>query len=295
MEKEYFFVISAGLLSGLILSGAGYFASLGFSLYQISIFPLFSVFTLLPVMIIKREHMIKREMLRFLVLFAFLNFFGHLFQFLPIILGVPVAVAVFLLYTQPVWSAIFGRIFFKENITRTKIAAILLVIAGAWFLTDPFSITGTRLLGVIVALLGGIFLSAWVVFGRAAGIKKYSPIATKFGSTSLVLLLVLISYPLVSIFITDPTIIGLRFDLSATMWLALLSFGFFAQIVSNVLYFRGAKKVPASTSGIILMLEPVSASLLALVFLEQLLTVNMAIGGALILLANYIVIKSKTR
>jgi drug/metabolite transporter (DMT)-like permease len=54
------------------------------------------------------------------------------------------------------------------------------------------------------------------------------------------------------------------------------------------------KKVPTIEAGIILLIEPISGALLATIFLGQQITLNIVIGGFLILLANYLVLtKSK--
>jgi drug/metabolite transporter (DMT)-like permease len=50
------------------------------------------------------------------------------------------------------------------------------------------------------------------------------------------------------------------------------------------------KKVPSSEAGVILLLEPVSGALLAAFFLHQPLTLNILLGGGLILFSNYLVV-----
>jgi drug/metabolite transporter (DMT)-like permease len=53
----------------------------------------------------------------------------------------------------------------------------------------------------------------------------------------------------------------------------------------------GTKKVPTVDAGIIMLLEPVVGSILAIIFLNQALTLNIIIGGIIILLANYLTIR----
>ncbi len=83
---------------------------------------------------------------------------------------------------------------------------------------------------------------------------------------------------------------NLSFNLAPEIWVYLLGFAFIV-FIPHIIYFYGAKKVPASVSGIILLLEPVVAALMASLFLQQALTLNILVGGALILISNYIVMR----
>ncbi|MBU0626896.1 EamA family transporter [Patescibacteria group bacterium] len=50
-------------------------------------------------------------------------------QFGGLYFHVPVAVIVLLLYTQPLWTIVFGRLFFRERIKRYHLIACVLVLA----------------------------------------------------------------------------------------------------------------------------------------------------------------------
>jgi len=104
------------------------------------------------------------------------------------------------------------------------------------------------------------------------------------------ILFLLIFYPFLAFFVKDSTIVNLSPDIGIGLWAGLLVFSVFAIFLNQIIYFYGAKKVLASDAGIILLLEPVVATLLAMVFLQQPITANILAGGALILAANYIVI-----
>ena len=292
MKKEYLYVVIAGILSGLIIFGGKALADAGLSLYQISILPLLFTALLLPFILFKKECRIKAKMLKVFVPYGIIGTLTALAEFSPVILGVPVAIVVLLFYAQPLWTVLLSRIFLKEKITRNKIIAMILVIAGVIVLVNPFNITHAgNVIGVIIAILGGVCLSGWVIFGRVSGIKEYHPITTQFGCVLFTLIFLAISYPIISIFIKDPSITAFTFSLPANIWLYLLLFAVFANIAPHLFYFAGVRKVPASDAGIILLLEPVSAAILATVFLSQPITTYILIGGALILLGNYVVIR----
>ena len=103
----------------------------------------------------------------------------------------------------------------------------------------------------------------------------------------------LLTYPLISFFTNDPSIVDLTLKIPIKFWFYILIFEIFAITIPNLLFYFGVRKVSASDAGIITLLETVSASLLAFIFLGQTLTVNTLFGGTLILLANYLAIKEE--
>ena len=294
MEKEYLLVVTAGILSGLVVFGARVFAGMGLSFYQISIFPALFILILLPLVAFNKACRLDRSMLRFFIIFGFLSALTCFTEIGPIILGVPVAIVVLLLYTQPLWTVLLGRIFLKEDINKRKVLALVLVLVGVFVILNPA--TGAyplNALGIVLALVGGILLSGWFLLGRVSGMKRYNPVTTQFGYYVFILFFLLISYPIVGLLTQDVAIMDLSLNLSPHVWSYLFLFMVFAVIIPHLLYFHGSKRVPASDAGIIFLLEPVSASVLAALFFNEAITLNILIGGALILLSNYLVIRKK--
>jgi drug/metabolite transporter (DMT)-like permease len=291
LQKEYWFVVAAGILSGAIIFGGKIFSDLGLSLYQISTLPFIIVVILLsPLFIFKKDYRPKKEHLYILFIFGLVNALLVLCEFAPVVLGVPVAVVVFLIYTQPLWTILLSVIFLKEKISWKNIIACILVLLGAAILVNPRGIESSNLVGIIVALIGGILLSAWIVIGSFASRRKVDPITTIFVGRFFMLIILAALYPLLSIFITDPKIISFSFNLSPSIWFYIIIFSVFALILNNFLCLTGFKKISASSASVIVLLEPISAALLSLIFLHQPLGWNMLFGGALILAANYLVI-----
>lgn len=294
MEKEYSFVIVAGILSGLVIFGARVFANLGLSLYQIAVFSGLFIFLLLPLILFKKGFGLRREPLKIFVIFGFIGALSTFTEFGPIILGVPVAVVVLLLYTHPLWTVILGRVLLHEEITKRKIAALAFVLAGVFILVNPFTAGSIgSMTGVILASMGGLLLSCWFILGRVSGIRKYNPVTTQFGYYIFLLLFMLIFYPFVSFFVTDASIINISPVLPLEVWFYLMLYGVFAITIPHVLFLHGSKKVHASEAGIIFLLEPVSASVLAALVFNEPITLSILAGGALILFSNYIIIRKR--
>jgi DME family drug/metabolite transporter len=295
MDKHYWLVIICGISSGVIVFGGKVFADMGLSLYQISVIPImFGILMLSPYILAKGKYRVNREMLLMLAFFGLIIAMTILPQYGAVIMGTPVAVTVLLLYTQPVWTMIFSRFILKETITKAKIIAVLIVLAGVVFIINPLHIESLGSLnGILVALTGGFFLSGWTVVGSVLGKRDYDPFTTNFFSSIFALIFLLASLPVMSHFVSDPAITSLSVNLPLKVFLYLALFQIIGGLIPQITYYAGAKKVSTTDAGVILLLEPVSGSILAAVFLGQGLTANILVGGTLILLANYIVIREK--
>ncbi|MGB7292407.1 MAG: EamA family transporter [Thermodesulfobacteriota bacterium] len=76
--------------------------------------------------------------------------------------------------------------------------------------------------------------------------------------------------------------------------LYLLIYASIGGVIPHLLLYRGFKKIEASVAGILLLLEPISASILAALFFDQPIGLYIICGGALILLSNYFVTRSRS-
>lgn len=281
----------AAILYGTITVGGQFFANLGLSLYEISLYAiLFVSLILLPVVLIKRQYLIKREMLPFFIIYGFIGALLELTQFGGIVLGVPVAVVALLLYSQPIWTTLFGKLMLREQITNRKVLAVVFALAGVVLLLKPWNIESVGpIAGIISALLGGLFLSLWVIWGRKSGIDKKHFITTTFGYTSFSVVWLLLMWPIVAFFIHEPNITRLSINFPFQYWLYFLIFALISGVIPHSFFYKGIKKIHASAAGIILLLEPVSAIILAVILFTQPIGFNILSGGALILFSNYLI------
>lgn len=295
MQKEYLFVVITGILSGFLVFGGQVFFNLGLSLFQFSLITQLLVVTmLLPFIIFNKNLRPKKGMNWLMILYGFGTAVTVFAQYAAVILGVPVAIVVLLLYTQPLWTIIIGELFLKERLTKTKVIAGITVLLGMVILVNPFNVGEIKSwTGIIIALIGGLSLSSWVVLGSVISKKASPPITTKFLNATLTVVFFLLFYPVLLTFTKNPSIIHFSFNLTLPIWFYLILFSLFLEVISHILYYKGTKKVPTVDAGIILLLEPVVGSLLATIFLNQALTINIIIGGILILIANYLIIKNQ--
>lgn len=293
MNKEYTYVIMAAILYGTITSGAQYFVNIGLSLIEISVYrALFTNLFLLPVVLVKNEYLIKKDMVSFFAIYGLIGGLLELAMFGGIALGVPVAIVALLLYTQPIWTIIFGRLMLNERITRTKITALIIAIFGILFLFKSWDIKNIKsLVGIISSLLSGVLLSLWVIWGRKSLLRDQHIITTTFGWTGFSVIWLLLLWPFLYVFMDDPNITNLSFNFPLSYWIYLAGYALIGGVIPHLLFFKGFKLIEASVAGILLLLEPVSAAILAMIFFDQAVGIEIIVGGALILLSNYFVIR----
>ncbi len=291
--KDHLTITLAAFLYGLITVGGKYFADNGFSLYEISLLLIFAAMLLIPLLVLCQDFRISKSQLPFYLWFGLVGALLQLCQFTGIVLGVPVALVALLLYTQPIWTTFLGKWILSETITKTKILAATLALMGMVALVNPFG-TQRELssIGIFAALLAGVFLSLWVIFGRKGALEDQHFIASTFGYTFFSGCWLLALHPVIKLVVHDPSLTRLDFGVYLAFWRPVLAFAIFVTLIPNSLAFFGLKRVDASTAGILLLLEPVSAALFAYLFFGQSLTSNLWIGGVLILLGNFVLIRN---
>lgn len=292
MSREYWFVIIAAVLYGAITPGGQFFSDIGLSLFEISVYRvLFISLIILPIVLIKREYLIRREMLSFFAIYGLIGALLELAQFGGIVLGIPVAIVILLLYSQPIWTILFARIMLNESITLRKIISAAIAFTGVVILLKSWEIKSfDSALGIICSLLGGIILSLWVIWGRKSGINRQHYLTTTIGWSGFSVVWLLLLWPIVGLFIHKSSVIRFSGEFPLEYWPQFLLFGFIAGVIPHLLFYRGIQKIHASIAGIILLLEPVSATVLVAILFSQPIGLNILSGGGLILLSNYLII-----
>jgi len=131
-----------------------------------------------------------------------------------------------------------------------------------------------------------LLLSLYIILIRKTHFDEIPVLLGTFGWLIFSVFWIVLFYPFITLLTQDPVLIALRTDLSVESWSLLVLFAMTAEILPVIALFKGSQTVEASISGIILLLEPISAALLAIMFLHEQLTGNILLGGLLILIAN---------
>ncbi len=294
-NNHYWYVMVAAVLYGTITAGGQFFVNLGLSLFEISVYrALLTSLILLPVVLIKREYLIKKEMFFFYVVYGLIGGLLELAMFGGIALGVHVAIVALLLYTQPVWTIIFGRLLLREGITTTKLIAVLIAMCGIILLVKPWGIKNIKsLTGIVVSLVSGVLLSLWVIWGRKSVIQKQHFITITIGWTGFSVIWLMLLWPIFYYFFPQDIITRISVNLPILFVLYLVIYASIGGVIPHLLFYRGFRKIEASVAGMLLLLEPISAAILAALFFDQSIGLDVILGGSLILLSNYFVISAR--
>ena len=276
-------IASSGVLYGLVTVGGSLLSKAGYSVLDISFFFIFySIFVLAPFAIHRDPKIFSkiRSGSKFLLTYAVVNLVILIAQFGSLSLGLAPPTVAFLLYTQPVWTIVLGRYFFKEKVTMLRIGIVALAIFGVILITNPFSYvtnqsfslanlgylpTTNLILGESLALVGGLFLSLWVILGKKGRLEQFKePVSLTFAVRTFSIIPIGI-VALGALIFKTRLFLSSSQDFSFTI-VYLILFAIFAGVIPDYLFYRGVGNLQAIQAGVILLLEPVSSAILSEIF-----------------------------
>ena len=183
------------------------------------------------------------------------------------------AVASILLYTAPSFVVLLSALLWKEAVTRRKVLALGLTLAGCAMVCGLFAdgVTVT-LTGFLLGLGAGFFYALYSIFGRYA--------LSHYGSMTVTVWTFLFAGP-ASLMLLRPADITAMAG-SPSMALTALCLVVFSTVLPYLLYTGGLAKVESGKASILASLEPVVASLLGVAVFGEPMTYLTAIGIALV-------------
>lgn len=162
------------------------------------------------------------------------------------------AVASILLYTAPSFVVLLSAVLWKEPVTKRKLLALVLTLAGCALVCGVFAEDMTVTMpGILLGLGAGFFYALYSVFGRYA-LAHYSSMTVTVwtfifaGPASLALL--------------RPARMAAALA-APRMWLLAAGLVVFSTVMPYILYTRGLAQVESGRASIMASLEPVVASL----------------------------------
>lgn len=207
--------------------------------------------------------------------------------------GAPVAVVVLFLYTQPVWTAIFGKTFFQEQLTLFRKCGVIMAFFGIFLISNVWNISSFHYTGGGIALVAGVLLSVEFIMIKTLSLKPRHFLVSIFWFYVFRALFTII-FGVGSRLVTGNTLItGMTFSLSLQTWGALLLFALIPMVFGMILFYRSIKYVPIVLTGVIMMMEPISGVFYGYVILGECVDLYTIIGGIFILAASLLVVSEK--
>ncbi len=273
-------IISAGVLFSL----AGIFGKMisGMPVQSIILYRVSFAFIMLFVILLISGN-IKKIQLKgkktYLVLFGILQA-ATMLAYFESFLNASVSIAVLLLYTAPVYVTVLSPLLLKERSTKNGVIALVLAITGILLIVDLRGLEfSQQSIGILAGIISGITYAFQIMTSKYIS-KTYSGYTQAFWGF-LIASLLLLPVSIVPV------------DARNTIYILLLSI--FPTLLAVSLYFNGLKMVRASNASILGLIEPLSAVILAVLILNEKISIPMVIGGALILTGAVVVTKDERK
>ncbi len=210
----------------------------------------------------------------------------HFATWIPALDYTSVASATALVATQPVWSALIGKIR-GEVIARQVWIGITVAMSGALLLTGAdLQVSGEALFGDGLALLGGMFAAAYMVAGsevrRSVSTTTYTTLC--YSTTALLLLVVCL--------VGGQELSGYE----GRDWLKLLALTAGAQLLGHSLFNVVLKTTSPTVVSLSILFEIPGAAIIAALFVQGQQVPLLAIPAAVLLVLGLaLVIRSSDR
>ncbi len=194
--------------------------------------------------------------------------------------GAGAALASILLYTAPAWVALLSRIVFRELMSPCKVLALCMAMAGAGLVCLSGGGGGdVTLSGILFGLLSGFTYSLHYIFGKTY-LRDYASVTLYMWSLPVGALALL---PWVHF--STPSRTGV---------LVILVLGVVCTYGAYYAYCEGLKRLSPTRVAVIANAEPVLAAVLALWWWDERLSPSGYLGGALVLLAVFVIVLDRS-
>ncbi len=207
---------------------------------------------------------------------------GMQFFYYYTISQIQVGPAILLQYLQPIWVSLFAFLFQNEPISKRKVAALFLAVAGAYLMVGGYQIDLLRLnkIGILSGLIASFFFTFYALYGEK-GLKKYDP-------WTLILYGFGISAVLYMAFVSPVKI--LRDGHPWKVWIAFIYISVFSTLIPFGFYFKGMERIRATRASITSTWEPLIAGISAFIVLGEILS-PLQIGGGLAVIAAIVLLQ----
>jgi drug/metabolite transporter (DMT)-like permease len=201
----------------------------------------------------------------------------------------PVIKSSLFIASNPVLIVLLSGLFLKEKITKNNIIGMVIALTGVVFIITDGHILTLFKLGfepIDFVLLGAVI--SWALYSVVGKVvlKKYSSVesttyAVAFGT------LFLLPFAMFETTWQDVQ------QANMTTWLSIAHMSVFVTVISFIMYYYGIKEVGAAKASIFINVMPVSAVLMATIFLGETFTWAHGVGAAFVLSGVYVGTNSK--
>ncbi len=197
-----------------------------------------------------------------------------------------VASSVVLVESGPIFVAIGSYIFLREKPSKLMLLGILMAFIGTIIVSvHDFSLDKNSLVGNLLAIAGAIGVAGYLLAGRKlrASIDTFRYVTMVYSVAAILLILLAI--------MSGNSLVGY----TSKTYLLLFAIAMIPQVIGHTSLNWALKYFSATAVAVIILGEPIGASILALVILGETLSAVKIIGGFIILTGVIIAILSEPR
>ena len=208
------------------------------------------------------------------------------FLYLFAISKINVAAAILLHYTGPVFVALYVVFVQRQKIGRLSVLAILGTLVGCFLVVGAYNLQLVALnrLGIASGMLAAVAFAINSVLSEY-GMRKYTP---------WTVLLYGMLFAALMWNVLHPPLEAMLHRYSAVQWGWIFFIGICGTVLPFGLYFEGIKRIQPTHASITATLEPISAGVVASIFLGEVLLPLQIIGGLIVIASIILLQMNKT-
>lgn len=232
-------------------------------------------------LVARREGLPRGPALLRLVGMGAVGYVGQAFSYLTALKYASSGLVALLLYLYPMFVVILSVVVLRERVTRLKVLALGLALAGTALTVEP---DGGQLPGIVLAISAAAIYSVYIIVG--AGVMKQ---VTAVQSSTVIFASAGLSSGLLML------INGPQLPASGSGWAAIASIVLVATVLPVVAFLTGLERIGPTNAAMLSTLEPVVTVLLSALLFDELPKPVTLLGGGLILIAVILITRSELR
>ena len=211
--------------------------------------------------------------------------------------NIPLGLVLIIEFTAPIWIVLWIKFVRKGRVAKDMWGAIALSLIGLVLVAKVWEGFAFDLIGTLGALSAAIALAVYFLMSETQAKKRSAQamIVWGLGVTGIFwsIFLPIWTFP-TQIFTAEINLQGRFAEYIAPGWLLIAYVIIFGTLVPYLFVVNGIRRLSASTSSVIGMLEPVIAGVFAWIWLSQSWSAIQLAGGAIVLIGIYIADRAKT-
>lgn len=198
-----------------------------------------------------------------------------------------IAASTTLVTTNPIWVALLSWFLFKEKLKKITILGIIIALLGGIFIalgsSDTNNLYSQPMLGNILALMGAFFVSFYLIFGKISqqeGLKISSYSVIVYTTAAMLL------FPLPFIFGDGYT------NYPNSVYFYVLLMAIFSQLIGHTSINWSVRWLSPTLVTLGILFEPIGASFLGFILFQEMPSMLVLIGAFIILIGVIIAVIS---